>query len=75
MRTSLSRAAALAIVTATLTPSCGHLGITERGVQAMSLTKDDVLSVRDGRFYLEGRPFAEISFNKFDLLWQLYDQL
>jgi len=41
----------------------------------MSLTKDDVLSVRDGRFYLEGRPFAEISFNKFDLLWQLYDQL
>ncbi|MBT4818895.1 MAG: hypothetical protein HON70_24515, partial [Lentisphaerae bacterium] len=34
-----------------------------------------VLSIRDGRFYLDGRPFAEISFNKFDLLWQLYDQL
>jgi hypothetical protein len=39
------------------------------------LTKDDVLSVRDGRFYLDGQPFSEISFNKFDLLWQLYDQL
>jgi len=41
----------------------------------MPLTKNDVLSIRDGRFYLDGRPFAEISFNKFDLLWQLYDQL
>ena len=39
------------------------------------LTKDDVLSLRDGRFHLEGKPFAEISFNKFDLFWQLYDQL
>lgn len=39
------------------------------------LTKDDVLSVRDGCFYLDGQPFSEISFNKFDLLWQLYDQL
>jgi len=35
----------------------------------------DVLSIRDGRFYLEGKPFAEISFNKFDLFWPLYDQL
>ncbi len=40
-----------------------------------ALTRDDVLSVRDGRFWLDGRPFAEISFNKFDLLWQLYSQL
>ena len=39
------------------------------------LTKDDVLSIRKGRFYLDGQPFAEISFNKFDLFWQLYDQL
>ena len=45
----------------------------EKKVQGM-LTKDDVLSVKDGRFQLDGRPFAEISFNKFDLLWQLYDQ-
>lgn len=40
-----------------------------------SLTKDDVLSIKDGRFFLDGKPFAEISFNKFDLFWQLYDQL
>jgi hypothetical protein len=39
------------------------------------LEKDDVLSIRGGRFYLDGKPFVEISFNKYDLFWQLYDQL
>jgi hypothetical protein len=39
------------------------------------LTQKDVLSIQGGRFFLEGEPFAEISFNKFDLFWQLYDQL
>jgi hypothetical protein len=43
--------------------------------QVAQLTRKDVLSIRDGRFFLEGEPFAEISFNKFDLFWQLYDQL
>jgi len=43
--------------------------------QAHGLTRNDVLSIKEGRFYLDGEPFAEISFNKFDLLWQLYDQL
>lgn len=43
--------------------------------QKASIGRSDILSVRSGRFYLDGRPFAEISFNKFDLLWQLYDQL
>ena len=42
---------------------------------AAVLTKDDILTIRDGRFFLDGKPFAEISFNKFDLFWQLYDQL
>jgi len=42
---------------------------------AFALTKDDVLSIRGGQFYLDGQPFAEISFNKFDLFWQVYDQL
>src|SRR5690242_16803782 len=37
--------------------------------------REDVLSIQNGRFYLEGKPFAEISFNKYDLFWQLYDQL
>jgi sugar phosphate isomerase/epimerase len=45
----------------------------EPGVPA-AITRDDVLSIRTGRFFLDGKPFAEISFNKFDLLWQLYDQ-
>jgi hypothetical protein len=43
--------------------------------QGARLTRNDVLSIRDDRFYLDGRPFAEISFNKFDLFWRLYDQL
>jgi hypothetical protein len=42
---------------------------------AAPLTRKDVLSIKDGRFFLEGRPFVEISFNKYDLFWQLYDQL
>lgn len=39
------------------------------------VTRDDVLSIQNGRFFLDGRPFAEISFNKFDLFWQLYGEL
>lgn len=36
------------------------------------LSKREVLSLSDGTFQLEGRRFAEISFNKFDLFWALY---
>jgi hypothetical protein len=36
------------------------------------LTRNDVLSIKTGRFFLDGEPFGEISFNKFDLFWQLY---
>jgi hypothetical protein len=43
--------------------------------QRARLSWVDVLSIKDGRFFLEGKPFAEISFNKYDLLWHLYDQL
>jgi hypothetical protein len=39
------------------------------------LTRQDVLSIKEGRFFLDGKRFAEISFNKYDLFWQLYDQL
>ncbi|RKY07641.1 MAG: hypothetical protein DRP65_10180 [Planctomycetota bacterium] len=58
----------------------GKMGNFEKNAKAAddntaSLTCDDVLSIRGGRFFLDGKPFAEISFNKFDLLWQLYDQL
>ena len=43
--------------------------------QVAQLIRKDVLSIKNGGFFLEGEPFAEISFNKFDLFWQLYDQL
>ena len=39
------------------------------------LTKSDVLSIKRGKFYLDGKPFAEISFNKFDLFYQLHYQV
>lgn len=39
------------------------------------LNAAQVLSLRDGRFHLDGRPFAEISFNKFDLMWSLHGEL
>jgi len=41
---------------------------------ASRLSAEDVLSLHDGRFFLDGRPFAEISFNKFDLFWQLWSE-
>ena len=40
-----------------------------------ALTREEVLSVSNGRFFLNGKPFAEISFNKYDLFWHLYDEL
>jgi hypothetical protein len=43
--------------------------------QSTLLAQNDILRIKDGRFFLEGNPFAEISFNKYDLFWQLYDQL
>ena len=41
----------------------------------VTLTKNDVLTIRQGRFFLGGRPFAEISFNKFDLFWEIFGLL
>ena len=38
------------------------------------LTRNDVLTISAGKFYLDGKPFAEISFNKFDLFWSLYGE-
>lgn len=39
------------------------------------LTRRDVLSIQEEKLFLAGEPFAEISFNKYDLVWQLYDQV
>jgi hypothetical protein len=38
-------------------------------------TAQDVFSLTNGEFYLDGERFAEISFNKFDLFWALRDEL
>lgn len=39
-----------------------------------ALTKSDVISLSDGVFQLDGARFAEISFNKFDLMWSMYGE-
>jgi hypothetical protein len=49
--------------------------IAHAGFLEASETRDDVLLIHNGRFFLDGHPFAEISFNKFDLFWQLYGEL
>ncbi|HBQ64562.1 MAG TPA: hypothetical protein DD727_06510 [Clostridiales bacterium] len=38
------------------------------------VTRNDVLSIRNGKYYLDGKPFSEISFNKFDLFWSIWDE-
>lgn len=40
-----------------------------------ALTKNDVLSVQDGIYYLDGAPFAEIGWNKFDICWLFWDEI
>ena len=48
----------------------GALGST---VQAPApLSADDVFTLRGTQFYLDGKPYAEMSFNKFDLLWEIW---
>lgn len=75
MRIYRSTLSVLLVFIAVLALGPQHLRAAERRTGSTPLTKDDVLSIRKGRFYLDGQPFAEISFNKFDLFWQLYDQL
>lgn len=71
MRILPKRMAAVAAVCSTGLRVC----IAANSGHSPALEMRDVLSIREGRFYLDGRPFAEISFNKFDLFWQIYDQL
>lgn len=42
---------------------------------ATALTKNDVLSVQNGVYYLDGAPFAEIGWNKFDICWLFWDEI
>ena len=45
--------------------------ITQAQHNNSGLTQEDVLSIKDGKFYLDGRLFAEFSFNKHDLFWRI----
>ncbi len=47
----------------------GALGAAAEPAKA----ENDFLQVRDTHLYLHGKPFYEISFNKFDLFWQMLD--
>jgi len=38
------------------------------------ISRTDVLSVQNGKYMLDGKQFAEISFNKFDLFWSLWGE-
>lgn len=51
------------------------LGALEAGQEDRDLKTTQVITWSDGRFQLDGGPFAEISFNKFDLMWSLYGEL
>jgi len=54
----LCRTAPLVIVTTTLALGSRHLGFTALEPRTTPVTNHDVLSVPDGRFCLDGRPFA-----------------
>ena len=47
----------------------------QASIPAIPIQPDDVLTWQNGQFHLGGKPFAEISFNKFDLLWAIHDSL
>ncbi|MDR1666144.1 MAG: Ig-like domain-containing protein [Bacteroidales bacterium] len=42
-------------------------------VSVGAIGQSEILSVQNGHLYLGGKKFAEISFNKFDLFWKLWD--
>jgi hypothetical protein len=50
------------------------LSILFQSLLFAKVTKNDVLSIQNNRFMLDGKPFAEISFNKFDLFWSLWQE-
>ena len=50
------------------------LSILFQSLLFAKVTKNDVLSIQNNKFMLDGKPFAEISFNKFDLFWSLWQE-
>ncbi len=70
MRTSMVPGFIALLMTFILVSSVCHAAPTNH-----PLTKSNVLSITDGHIYLHNKRFAEISFNKFDLFWELYTLL
>jgi len=54
---------------------CAAAFVLPVGHSQAKVTKNDVLTIRDGKFYLEGKRFAEVGLKKYDLLWGLFDLL
>jgi hypothetical protein len=54
-----------------------HPTVSGQGATGQSgeVKQKDVLSIKHAELFLDGEPFIEISFNKFDLFWALYDEL
>ncbi len=42
------------------------------GATPAPIHAEDLLSLHGTRFFLDGKPYAEISFNKFDLFWAIW---
>jgi len=61
------------LIVVTVTGAWG-IGRAAEATASENATEHDVLTIREGRFFLEGKPFGEISFNKFDLFWALWNE-
>jgi hypothetical protein len=49
--------------------------ISHSAISSAVLTKNDVLSVSGMKYYLDGKEFAEISWNKFDINWLFWEEV
>jgi len=65
----------LALCAIALSTLGGHCQAAQTARTDGAVTKSDVLSIQDGKFYLHGKRYVEFSFNKFDVFWQLWELL
>ena len=49
--------------------------ILQTAISSAVLTKNDVLSVSGMKYYLDGKEFAEIGWNKFDINWLFWEEV
>jgi len=57
-------------------PAAAHASTNHKPAQpvvsAAAVLPTDVFSLQHQQLYLDGKPYVEMSFNKFDLLWQIW---